>query len=258
MPAHFPSPLTKMSLINRQMLIQAKSDRDDCLHRLSIGEDTQKLRELLAGVTKRIAKMEKDIAQEEAKAIADRKAALENDKDKDKGKKAAGGGYERNQKFKGDRTPLPDDIELPCVDCGSGFSFTGKDQVFFQKQGWSQPSRCADCRDAKKSEKPVGSDLTCGECEATFFFSDAKARIFEEKGWEQPKRCHDCSVAHKNMGPLLVNCDGCSKGFSFSVKAQKEFKVKGWSAPKRCRDCRLVKHDAALMNSSSQKVGESV
>lgn len=252
---HFPSPLTKMSLINRQMLIQAKSDRDDVLHRLSVGEDTQKVKDLLAGATKRVAKLEKDIAQEEAKAVADRKAAQEKaDAAKTRNVSAAG---RRPYEQRTERAPLPENIELPCVDCGSGFSFTGKDQVFFQKQGWSQPSRCADCRDAKKSEKPAGSDLTCGDCETTFFFSDAKARIFEEKGWEQPKRCHDCSVAHKNMGPLLVNCDGCSKGFSFSVKAQKDYKVKGWSAPKRCRDCRLTKkekQDAAPV----QKEGETV
>ena len=249
-----------MSFINRQQLLQAKSDRDDCLHRLSVGEDSPKLRELLAGVTKRIAKLEKEIAQEEAKAIAERKAAQEKaDNAKDKGKKAAGGGgYERNQKPKGDRPPLPEDQELPCVDCGSGFTFTGKDQVFFEKQGWSQPSRCSDCREAKKSAKPTGTDLTCGDCESTFFFSDAKARIFEEKGWEQPKRCHDCSVSHKSMAPLLIKCEGCPKDFSFSVKAQKDFKVKGWSAPKRCFDCLRAKHekkDAASVKSGSVKSG---
>ena len=243
-----------MSLINRQMLVQAKSDRDDCLRRLSIGEDTPRLRELLSGVTKRIAKLEKDIAQEEAKAIADRKAALENAKDK--GKKAAGGGYERNQKSKGDRPPLPEDQELPCVGCGSAFTFTGKDQVFFEKQGWSQPSRCSDCREAKKTAKPTGTDLTCADCESTFFFSDAKASIFEEKGWEQPKRCNDCSVNHKSMVPLVIKCEGCPKDFSFSVKAQKDFKGKGWSAPKRCFECLRAKHekkDTASVKSASQK-----
>ncbi len=240
-----------MSLINRQMLIQAKSDRDDCLHRLSVGEDSQKLRDLLAGATKRIAKLEKEIAQQEAKAEAERKAAQEKAAEV-KGKKAAGGGEYRKQKPKGDRPALPEDFDLPCADCGGSFPFTGKDQVFFQKQGWSQPSRCADCREAKKSAKPTGTDLTCCDCESTFFFSDAKARIFEEKGWEQPKRCHDCSVAHKSMAPTLIHCDGCSKDFSFSVKAQKDFKAKGWSAPKRCFDCR-AKKDAASVKSGSQK-----
>ena len=254
------SPLTfkltyKMSLINRQMLIQAQSDRDDALHRLSVGEDSQKLRDLLAGATKRISKLEKEIAHEEAKALAEQKAAQEKaaaeKQNNSKGKKAAGGGGDRRGD-KAERAPLPEDLELPCVDCGSAFPFTGKDQVFFQKQGWSQPSRCADCREAKKTAKPTGTDLTCCDCENTFFFTDAKARVFEEKGWEQPKRCPSCSVAHKSMAPLLINCSGCNVGFSFSVKAQKDFKAKGWVAPKICRDCR-AKKDAASTKSGSQK-----
>ena len=222
-------------MINRQMLLSAKSDRDDALRRQAVGEDTPRLRDLLAGAIKRVAKIENEIAEQEAKAVADRKAAQEKAENS------------KNKKFVSapqmDRAPLPEDIELPCVDCGSGFTFTGKDQFFFKKQGWTDPSRCADCRTSKKSAKPTGTDLSCCDCETTFFFSDGKARMFEEKGWEQPKRCYDCSISHKTMAPLLINCEGCSKEFSFSVKLQKEFKAKGWSAPKRCRDCIRAKHE---------------
>jgi hypothetical protein len=239
-----------MSLITRQQLMWAESDREDALHRLSVGEDTQKVRDLLANATKRITKFQKQLEAESAKQDAERKAAAA--KAEEKGKKAAGGGGFK--KSKGDRPALPEDLDLTCCDCASSFSFTGKDQVFFQKQGWEQPVRCADCREAKKSAKPTGTDITCCDCEATFFFSDGKARVFEEKGWEQPKRCHDCSVAHKSMAPCLIHCDGCSKDFSFSVKAQKDFKAKGWAAPKRCKDCRLKK-DAASVKTGSSKTG---
>lgn len=249
-PSFLPTH-TKMSLINRQMLLAAQDDRDDCLHRLSVGEDTQKVRDLLAGATKRIAKLQKEIAQQEAKALADRKAAEEKAASAKPSHKTAGGGRAPREE-RGDRPPLPEDVDLNCVDCGSGFPFTGKDQVFFAKQGWTYPSRCSDCREAKKNAKPSGTELTCGDCKVVFFFSDGKARVFEEKGWEQPKRCHDCSVAHKSMAPSLINCEGCSKDFSFSVKAQKDFKSKGWAAPKRCRDCR-AKKDAASVKSGSQK-----
>ena len=247
-----------MSLINRQMLLNAQDDRADALRRISVGEDTQKVRELLAGATKRIAKLEKEIAQQEAKAEADRKASqakAEATAERNaKGKKSAGGAG-RGDRPRQERAPLPEDLELPCVDCGSAFPFTGKDQVFFSKQGWSQPSRCADCREAKKSAKPTGVTIKCADCPTEFFFTDAKARVFEEKGWDVPKRCHDCSVAHKSMAPMLVNCDGCRKDFSFSVSAQKDFKAKGWAAPKRCRDCLRVKHekkDAASVKSGSK------
>lgn len=239
------SKTIKMSLINRQMLLDAQSQRDDALHRMAVGEDSQRVKDLLAGATKRIAKLQKEIAKQEAEADAKRKA------EEEKKPRARD-----SQDFKKERPGFPADLEFPCVDCGSAFTFTGKDQVFFQKQGWTAPSRCVDCREAKKSAKPTGTDLTCGDCKVVFFFSDGKARVFEEKGWEQPKRCHDCSVAHKSMAPIIIHCDGCSKDFSFSVSAQKHFKLQKWSNPKRCRDCIRVKHDkkdAASVKSSSQK-----
>jgi hypothetical protein len=237
-----------MSLINRQQLMWAQDDRDDALRRISVGEDTQRVKDLLANANKRIAKLQKEMAEQEAKAEAERKASEA--KREANAKKSAGGGGRGNRPPK-ERAPLPEDLELPCVDCGSAFPFTGKDQVFFTKQGWTQPSRCADCREAKKSAKPTGTELTCGDCKVVFLFSDGKARVFEEKGWDVPKRCHDCSVAHKSMAPVLIHCDGCFKDFSFSVSAQKHFKLQKWSAPKRCHDCR-AKKDAASVKSGSK------
>jgi hypothetical protein len=245
----------KMSLINRQQLMWAESDRDDALHRLSVGEDSQKVKDLLASATKRIAKLKKEIAQQEADALAERKAS---EAKAEAAKKKAAGGAGRAKRSKGaprtERPPLPEDQEFLCCDCNGAFLFTGKDQVFFQKQGYTPPTRCADCREAKKSAKPTGTELTCGDCKVVFFFSDGKARVFEEKGWEQPKRCHDCSVAHKSMAPIIIHCDGCSKDFSFSVSAQKHFKLQKWTNPKRCHDCR-AKKDAASVKSGSQKSG---
>jgi hypothetical protein len=174
-----------MSLITQQLILQAKSDRDDVLHRISVGEDTPRVRDLLAGATKRLKKLENDLEAEKAKAQSQRMAAQE--KADHKTKKAAGGGEQRKP-----NPPLPEDFDLPCVDCGGSFPFSGKDQVFFQKQGWSEPSRCSDCREAKKSAKPAGKELTCGGCKVIFLFSDGKARVFEEKGWAEPKRCRDC------------------------------------------------------------------
>ena len=163
------------------MLISAQSDRDDALRRISVGEDSQKVKDLLAGANKRIAKIQKDMAKEEADAKA--KAIAE------AAKKPRATGAD---KPKYDRPALPADVQLPCADCEGAFPFTGKDQLFFQKQGWTQPTRCADCREAKKSAKPSGDELDCGVCKVKFFFSAAKARVFKEKGWAAPKRCRDC------------------------------------------------------------------
>ncbi len=193
-----------MSLINRQLLLQAQDERDDALRRISVGEDTQRVKDLLAGANKRIAKIQKDMAQDEAKADAERKASAAK-REAAEAKKTAGGAGRNDRPRKTERAPLPEDIELPCVDCGSAFPFTGKDQVFFTKQGWAQPARCADCREAKKSAKPAGVELDCGDCKVKFFFSDAKARIFEEKGWVVPKRCRDClRVKHEKKDAASV------------------------------------------------------
>jgi hypothetical protein len=186
-----------MSFVTQQLLLQAKSDFSDIQRRMANGEDTPKIRDLFKGMAKRITGYEKEIADAQAKS----KVAEES-----KAKKAAGesgSGYRRNQEErppKNERSPLPDDLELPCSDCTNSFTFTGKDQLYFQRNNWNAPLRCADCRLAKqekKSAKPNGVTITCGKCSKGFFFSDAKARVFEEKNYPQPKWCTACRNERK-------------------------------------------------------------
>lgn len=189
-----------MSLITQQMILQTQSDRDEAQRRIANGEDTQKVRELLNSATKRLAKLQKELEAERSKQADEREART-----KAAEKQQAPRKEKKRDAPRRERAPLPDDIELNCCDCEFPFSFSGKDQVFFQKQGWAQPARCADCREAKKSAKPSGKDLTCSDCKAQFFFSDAKAAIFEEKGWAAPKRCKDClraKHAKKDAAPV--------------------------------------------------------
>ena len=44
-----------------------------------------------------------------------------------------------------------EDKVLKCVDCGSEFVFTARDQAFYQERGYSAPRRCRVCRDKRKS-----------------------------------------------------------------------------------------------------------
>lgn len=227
-----------MSLITQQTLLQAKSDRDDALHRISVGEDTPRVKQLLAGATKRIAKLEKQLADETAAATKQRAdAATKAAESKRSDGRGSSRDYPRDRQ---ERAPLPDDVDIVCVDCTNPFVFSGKDQVFFTKNGWTDPVRCTDCRDAKKNAKPSGKTLSCSDCGVEFFFTDAKSRVFEERGWTEPKRCKDCSTEHKSMAPITIHCGSCSTTFSFSVKAQKDFKLKGWVTPKTCRDCKAA------------------
>lgn len=46
------------------------------------------------------------------------------------------------------------DKTIKCVDCGTEFVFTARDQEFYAEKGFTnEPKRCRDCRNKKKAEK---------------------------------------------------------------------------------------------------------
>jgi CxxC-x17-CxxC domain-containing protein len=45
------------------------------------------------------------------------------------------------------------DRTLTCRDCGKQFTFTAGEQEFYETRGFSAPTRCADCRAARKSSQ---------------------------------------------------------------------------------------------------------
>ena len=45
-----------------------------------------------------------------------------------------------------------EDIELECSECGGPFTFTAKDQKFYEEKDFVKPKRCRGCR-AKKKER---------------------------------------------------------------------------------------------------------
>ena len=49
------------------------------------------------------------------------------------------------------------DTTLTCRDCGQAFTFTSGEQDFYASRGFSEPSRCADCRAARKSQRDSGA-----------------------------------------------------------------------------------------------------
>jgi CxxC-x17-CxxC domain-containing protein len=48
------------------------------------------------------------------------------------------------------------DTTLTCRDCGQTFTFTSGEQDFYASRGFSEPTRCADCRAARKSQRDGG------------------------------------------------------------------------------------------------------
>ena len=49
------------------------------------------------------------------------------------------------------------DTTLSCRDCGQAFTFTSGEQDFYASRGFSEPSRCADCRAQRKAQRDGGS-----------------------------------------------------------------------------------------------------
>jgi len=43
------------------------------------------------------------------------------------------------------------DRRLQCVDCKQEFTFSVKDQGFYQQMNFSEPKRCKPCRERKKA-----------------------------------------------------------------------------------------------------------
>ena len=48
------------------------------------------------------------------------------------------------------------DKTLTCRDCGATFTFTEGEQDFYSQKGYSEPTRCPDCRAAKKAARQSG------------------------------------------------------------------------------------------------------
>jgi CxxC-x17-CxxC domain-containing protein len=87
------------------------------------------------------------------------------------------------------------DKSIQCTDCGATFTFTAKDQEFYQTKGYTNdPKRCPECRQSRKGGQEGGSrygaprqmfDATCSEC------GQSTQVPFEPRG-DRPVYCSDC------------------------------------------------------------------
>jgi len=97
------------------------------------------------------------------------------------------------------------DETLTCVDCGRTFPFTASEQEFFASKGFTnKPSRCSDCRAARKaagggrsgqSRSGYGQremfKATCSQCGGV-------AEVpFQPRG-DKPVYCRDCFASRPN------------------------------------------------------------
>ena len=60
------------------------------------------------------------------------------------------------------------DTTLTCRDCGQAFTFTSGEQDFYASRGFSEPSRCADCRAQRKAQRDGGSYSSYGSSSSSY------------------------------------------------------------------------------------------
>jgi len=91
------------------------------------------------------------------------------------------------------------DATLTCRDCGQAFTFTGGEQDFYAARGYSEPSRCAGCREQRKAERESGGSggysssrapremfsATCSSC-------GKEARVPFQPSGDKPVYCSEC------------------------------------------------------------------
>lgn len=46
-----------------------------------------------------------------------------------------------------------EDKKITCQDCGKEFTFTKREQEFYQSHNFTEPKRCKECREAKKAKQ---------------------------------------------------------------------------------------------------------
>ncbi|MDR0805116.1 MAG: zinc-ribbon domain containing protein [Oscillospiraceae bacterium] len=87
------------------------------------------------------------------------------------------------------------DKTLICKDCGDEFVFTAGEQEFYKEKGFTnEPSRCKNCRDAKKNGSRGGNReffiATCAEC-------GGEAKLPFRPRDDRPVYCSDCFSKQK-------------------------------------------------------------
>jgi|SRR5579872_249859 len=91
------------------------------------------------------------------------------------------------------------DETLTCVDCARPFVFTSGEQQFFAQKGFTnKPSRCPDCRAARKSQREGGGYASSGSRAPREMYTVTCSRCgneaqvpFQPRG-DRPVYCRDC------------------------------------------------------------------
>ena len=117
------------------------------------------------------------------------------------------------------------DQNLNCTDCAKQFTFTESEQAFYQSKGFSTPSRCPDCRAARKAARNSGGSGGSGYGSASSYGSGERQMYavvcaqcgkntevpFSPRG-DRPVYCSDCFRAQPGNSSGGRSSDSRSSG----------------------------------------------
>jgi len=105
------------------------------------------------------------------------------------------------------------DTTLTCRDCGQSFAFTSGEQDFYASRGFSEPSRCADCRAARKAQRDGGGSSYGGYGSSSSYggqYSSGGARAAREMFSATCSSCgQEAHVPFQPSGDKPVYCSAC-------------------------------------------------
>src|SRR5436190_7327411 len=107
------------------------------------------------------------------------------------------------------------DTTLTCRDCGQAFTFTSGEQDFYAARGYSEPSRCADCREQRKAERESGGGYSSGRRTREMFSAicstcGKEAQVPFQPSGDKPVYCSEC----------FEKRGGNSRGGSYSARGR--------------------------------------
>ena len=92
-----------------------------------------------------------------------------------------------------------EDKTLVCKDCEADFVFTAGEQEFYAEKGFeNEPTRCKECRDAKKARARQPREMHTAICAGC----GAEAKVPFEPKEDRPVYCSECFAKQKEGASL--------------------------------------------------------
>ncbi len=121
------------------------------------------------------------------------------------------------------------DKTLTCRDCGQAFVFTGGEQEFFASRGFTnEPSRCRDCRSARRSDRGGGGSYSSGGYSSGGYSSGGYSSGGYSTGGYSSGGGYGGGRREREM--FTVTCSACGN------EARVPFQPRG-DKPVYCSDC---------------------